>query len=476
MTLALASCDDYDLPNVPGQTNPEPEIFENSGLNLVQAATDLNLKDANAANSSVKVAEISDLVNFPAAYDLQLDLQVSGDENFSKAQTIATTIDADTVFANPDLLNGAIQATISKKPGDYTVYGRIAAYAVKGNTKVRLGGLDKYYGPFQYNVKTLDPEKVIEDEYYLVGGFCNWDLSKAVKMNNTGGDVSPYDNPEFAVKMSVTNAESVAGWTWKVVPGSSVAAGIWDGALGCRPSADSNLAGKLVVAPEAETEAGVVNLEGDILITVNIEEDSYTVNYAFEALWIGPTKRNTMPVYTQNYINYQGVAYMTGLWYCGTDAAFTGLEFKQDAEKPAEDSENGLTRTGGLSSTGSTLRTPVRNQLYWVDINLVQLTYSITALESLSVIGGGNGWDLATAPKLTPSSDHKVWTAKGVTIGEEFKINANGAWDIDFGQSGAGSDNVYNITYKGSNIMVANPGVYDVEVNFGVFPYTVTLK
>lgn len=35
--MVMASCDNFDLPNPPGQTNPEPDgIFENSGLVLEQ--------------------------------------------------------------------------------------------------------------------------------------------------------------------------------------------------------------------------------------------------------------------------------------------------------------------------------------------------------------------------------------------------------------------------------------------------------
>jgi len=48
------------------------------------------------------------------------------------------------------------------------------------------------------------------------------------------------------------------------------------------------------------------------------------------------------------------------------------------------------------------------------------------------VIGSGNEWDLATATELKPSSDKKIWTAENVVIGDEVKINANGAWTIGF--------------------------------------------
>jgi hypothetical protein len=64
-----------------------------------------------------------------------------------------------------------------------------------------------------------------------------------------------------------------------------------------------------------------------------------------------------------------------------------------------------------------------------------------------------------------------------------FKINANGNWDFSFGSdaaatTGSNGELVYTIDVAsgGGNINVAEPGVYDVEVNVGVYPMTVTLK
>ena len=93
LTMVLASCENFDLPNPPGQTNPEPgPVFENSGLVLAQEATTANLVEANEQNVFVNVAKVTELVNFPADYDLSVDMEVSGDENFGDVTTIATVI------------------------------------------------------------------------------------------------------------------------------------------------------------------------------------------------------------------------------------------------------------------------------------------------------------------------------------------------------------------------------------------------
>ena len=107
----------------------------------------------------------------------------------------------------------------------------------------------------------------------------------------------------------------------------------------------------------------------------------------------------------------------------------------------------------------------------------MQKTYSISGITSISVIGDGNGWDTTTAPVLTPSKDLRTWTGTDIEIGSEFKLNCNGAWDIDFG--GVAVENtmgkqVYNVHYKGDDLP-CEAGKYDVTVDFSAKPYTVTL-
>ena len=99
------------------------------------------------------------------------------------------------------------------------------------------------------------------------------------------------------------------------------------------------------------------------------------------------------------------------------------------------------------------------------------------ALQTMSVIGAGNDWNLETATPLTPSKDFKTWTASDVEIGDEFKINCNGAWDFDFGGAqvqDVDGQSVYNINFKGSN-MPAKAGKYDVKIDFSTMPYVLTL-
>lgn len=479
LTLAVASCDNFELPNPPAQSYPDPEgYFENSGLAMTATAEPLNLIEANEANTYVTVATIGELKNFPENYTLSIDMEVGNDAQFSKTVIVPTVIEGDNVTVNPDLLNGAIQSMLTRKPGQYDVNVRFDAYAERETTRLRLGGLDATYGAGVLDVTTLAAEKVIEDSYYLVpcDAAGNPNMSGAVKMNNTAGEgVSGYDNPEFALKFDVPAGTS---YLWKIAPASALTAGSSATLYGGNPAEDG-MSGKLGTSYSAVT----VPIEGSVLLTANMETDAYTLSYAFEVLYpfSGSTKaENLMLLYTDNYINYQGVTAINQRWTLCTAADKSGVTFYQLADSEPEVTEvgEGMVQSGQMATQGGSLTAPVKgNTLYWCDVNLVQQTYTISSIGSISVIGDGNGWDTATATKLTPAKDLRTWTGTDIKIGSEFKLNCNGGWDLDFGGTqvpDAMGNLVYNIEYKGSNLPCVE-GTYDVTVDFSARPYTVTL-
>lgn len=485
LTLVMASCDNFDLPNPPGQSNAEPDAIYNdyTGLGIVQADPNINLLEANNNFEYVTVAKISELVDFPADYALSVDMQVAPSSDFKTYTTIETTVEGDAITVNPDLFNGAIQQVITKQPGVVNAWCRFVAYASLGSTRIRLGGLDKTYTPGEYIVTTLNPSRVIEDSYYFVPCKADGslDFAAAKVMANTRPGTPLYDNPEFAVKIDVTAEQAAAGLLWKVVPASSYQAQSSENAYGCLPDEENPLEGKLV----AQYGPGTISISGSLLVSANLETETYSVLYAYENLYpvSGRTSiTNVMMLYTNDYVNYSGVSAANAYFTLYTDVN-KSVTITQDPDVEPVVSENGLSMTGSLvmGDGGVTIKTPVSgNTLYWMNINLVQLTFSVDALQTLSVIGSGNGWDLTTATTLTHSSDLKTWTAKDVYIGDMFKINANGAWDISFGGQpvqDVEGEKVYQV-YKadGGGDMSCEPGTYDVTLDFSSQPYMLTLK
>ncbi|MBD5236430.1 MAG: hypothetical protein HDS62_02675 [Bacteroidales bacterium] len=485
LTMVMASCDNFDLPNPPGQTNTDPAAyFETSDLALAPVSDAISIAAANEANQQITVANITTLQNFPEGYDLAFDLQVAKGAEFDNATTIATAIDGDAVTVNPDILNGAIRSAISKAPGAYDVNARLIAYAVKGDTRLRLGGENYNYLTEVLNVTTPDPEKFMEQSYYLVkvaDGTPDW--NGAFHMNNNGGaDANVYDSPVFSVKI---DSPAPDGCDIMIAPASAMAVQDASLLLGVNMG-ESGMDGKIGEG----YGAGHISITGDVLVTVNVETEALTLSYAFDVLYpySGSLKpENMMLLYTNDYITYSGVCAINNQWFLGatTDKKAEPL-FRQSDEAEPEYGEDGYTMNGLLSTdpSASQIRTPLKgNHLYWVSANLPNLTYEMYGIENLAVIGNGNGWSHDTSVDLTPSKDFKTWTATDVNIDGEFKIAANKSWDVSFSGKSVSQDSgavVYNVNKQdgGDNLNndgSAPAGKYDVKLDFSSFPYVLTL-
>lgn len=488
LTLVMASCDNFELPNPPAQSNEDPEaVFTDN--DIAMAATDeaINLITANEEGKTIEVATVTSLENFPEGYSLAIDMQVGNDNNFGKTVTLPTEIVDNSVYVEPGLLNGAIQQVITKAPGTINVPVRFLAFAERDNTRARLGGLDRYFADKILSVRTFDPEEVIENAYYIVP-FDGADplFHQAIRMNNNSGEgINGYDAPEFSYKINVAPGQE---YTFKIAPESAMAGnGDAAGLMGANMNGNSGKLGTnfdVIVSP----------LEGSVLVTINMEQRSVSFSYAFEVLY--PFGANaavpTMLLYTNNYINYGGVTRLNKLFTLGSEPVKgEGITFRNNSEVPTETNEENPTFSGGLTTDeelGENIVLPWSgNNLYYVEANLPALTYFVKPINSLSIIGQNDNseanWNLEWAAannSLTPSSNKQVWTGTDIEIGTEFKINANGAWDVDFGadanhaEGNLAGNTEYFIGYKGKNIN-ATPGKYDVTISFASYPYTITL-
>ena len=178
LSLGLTACDDM-LPNPPAQEYPQPEIFDAAGLTLSQGdygvTNPINLNEYAEKGELAPIMNITELTNFPDTYQLQIPMEVGSDENFTKYEVVETTITDNVISVAPGSFTDAIRELISKSPDVQTVNVRFPAYAVNGNSTMRLGGLDVYYATVQYKVLPYQTY-TIENEYFLVGNFCDWNL------------------------------------------------------------------------------------------------------------------------------------------------------------------------------------------------------------------------------------------------------------------------------------------------------------
>ena len=99
---------------------------------------------------------------------------------------------------------------------------------------------------------------------------------------------------------------------------------------------------------------------------------------------------------------------------------------------------------------------PATAGYYMIEVDLTAMTYSLTLIESIGIIGPAQagGWDTDT--DMTYNAETGAWEAKGVALGaDEFKFRANDAWAINWGGA------LDALVQDGGNI-AATAGTYDI--------------
>jgi len=482
--LGFTACDEFDLPNPPGQSNPEEPAFNSANLEIMQAAETLDLNADNEASKKVTLANITKLVDFPASYELLFEMELSRDAEFTDPVILATEInDTTLVQIEPSALNSAIYNNFTKDPAEIELYARLAAYAKRGDTKMRLGDTENYwYGNnYRYIVTPFVPAKVIENQYYLLEraiGSTSWNVTAALPFSKTS-DQSVYDNPVFQIKIDVADA----GTEWAVLPASSFDAAKLDGIMGVSDA--TAMEGAL--AEGENFVAGKITEASPYTITINVEEMSYKVALAFDYLWVPgqatsstPSSKRVKRIATNDYITYAGAIRLRNEWFLTGQPSFDGVVYtlgSDESNKPVIDEKTGV-ETGHIVNDRNGIKMVADDGFYYLSVNLGTLTYKTSPINTISAIGEFNGWDTASAPELTHDKTYQTWTIENVemTEGSEFKFCVNHDWVISFGGA------YDNLVQNGGNLKVpgeAGPEAktykYDIKLDFSEIPNTCTL-
>lgn len=474
--IGLSACDEYTLPNPPAQSNPAEPVFQASGLTVNTQATAVNLPALRDANEMPVLADYT-LVDFPANNTLKLVLQMSETEDFAEYGEVPTVLDeTNTVSVSVYDFQNVYSTTITRGLETKTINIRYAAYSVNGNEVVRIGGPETFYAPSALEVTPVLLTHEIEEAYYLVGDFCDWKVNQGKLMTKVNPG-NQYDEPDFTVKIDVTEEQAAAGFRWKIVPASALSTNSFENAYGCEPTSESGDAGHLIAAPETEANAGVISEPGSYQITVDMFALTYKVGLAYEFLYVNATGYYTdaeriLRLATDNYITYSGVARVNKTFSlaCQTNLS-SGVFYGMDGDAEVAD---------GVVKANMALVTDISklvkfntggNQLYFVKAALNTLTIEISPIDVISIVGAFNGWNVEDEEAvMTPSNRNCTWTIQNVNLPEgEFKFCVNHAWTLSFGGQ------MDKIVENGGNLSVDQAGVYDVVLDFTKYPNTVTL-
>ena len=434
LALGFTACEDYE-PAQP-QSNPQEPVMSAEGIVVAPVdsvpAFDLKaLEDAEAKAAVLNIVEAQDL---PTVGDLTFVMQLSASEDFASVQEVATTVENNQVCVAPADWQAAHLKVLGKNPKTQDAYVRFAAYVVNGTSSVRIGNPDLYYGAHKVSVTPFPAAVTIEESYSLVinGG-------ETVAFNHSG-DV--YDNPVFTYKVDVTSATewAVKGAELTYVPVASET---------------DELAGTLA----AGDGWGVMPI-GTWLLSVNMETLTYSFATAIDYLYVPGVANGWAPaaapmLFTTDYTNYNGFAnFANGGFKITTAPDWNHTNYGDGGEY------------GKLSPTGGDIMFE-DSGFFWCEVNLAALTWKVTKIETIGVIGSFNGWSESVA--LTPVDDTNLFWTGTVTLseGDEFKFRCNNDWAINLG-----GEDEYNLVPNGANLKAPGAGTYTITLDLSFVPYS----
>jgi len=465
--LAMAgwSCQD-EKNDTPLPTNPQEQVMAGSDVKITSSVPQaINIPALIETDAPITLGTVDEIANLPEGYELSFVGTLGREESYDHQADFAVDMTDNVLTVTPEALEEAYVSAIGKSAKAKPVYLRVAAYAAKGKSKVRLGGMDTYYVTANPTVTPVDLGIVIEKSYGLLGTINGWSVATAVPFNHSGAD--PYDDPVFTMIVSISEAEAEAGWWWKVVPESTIATGNWvdadNASFGTAVNGSDALEGALV--PRTATTdcgAGCVKQAGVYLLTLDMENQSYEFVSLYDFLWMpgdanGWNHANAAKIPgAVDGTKFQGFGLASGSFKFTDEAGWSGTNYGAGAEAGTLSTDGGA---GNLSVAA--------NALYFVNVDTEALTYSMTPITSLGLIGDFNGWGSQT---VMSSTDNLVWTGNvTLTAGQGFKVRMNDNWDINLG------GDVNNLTVNGANIAAPESGTFQVTLDLSKVPYTLTL-
>ena len=463
--FGICSCDDTIEDAIP-QSNAQEAAVTVDDIVLNKTLPEaISLKELADQGDTVKLFQIEEVKNLPANSSVDFVLQFSNRDDFSKYGELDVTVDNGVAFVLASEWQNQYLKVVGRSPKAKDIFVRYEAYMAKNGTSVvRMGGPEVYVGASQVNVTPYPSELVIEDNYYLLGTVNNWSVAEALPFSHTG---DPYDNPVFTIKVDISPEQAAAGWWWKIVPESTYKTGNWvdaDNASFGVAENGSEASEGLLVGRTATTDcgAGCLKLEGQLLLTINMEEGTYAFSSAVDYLYTpgqanGWSQTASQMLYTDNYADYYGYAYL--------DAG--GFKFSNAPDWKHTNYGVGAAE-GTLSTTGGNI-SPAATGLYWCSVNTAALTYTLYEISTIGVIGDATsgGWDVSS-PLTATDAMKLVWEGDVTLKNGTMKFRANDAWDANLGGS------LDDLRQNGSDIAVKE-GTYHVVLDLRGLPYKATL-
>ena len=156
---------------------------------------------------------------------------------------------------------------------------------------------------------------------------------------------------------------------------------------------------------------------------------------------------------TSHLLLGNGNGQYTGIYYLNGE-----FKFKPNADNWDGDFEkvSGDAYAGTLTTDGGPNVDAPEPGVYKIEVDLANMTYKLTALTAVGIIGNGGDWE--NDIDMTYNVEAGCYEVTTELAAGEFKFRANHSWDINWGGS------FENLTQDGSNLSVAEAGTYKVQL------------
>lgn len=491
----VASCEDDTVPNPNPQENPQEPILAQGDIEVAKAGVlnQTGVIDLNDYEGNVELLEVTKATNLPAGASVNLAIQVSASKDFASYKTMNLLANGNVYSYDTFDWNELQLEMFGKSLNPMTVYYRVPVYVNLSSTDYRYNATNYYALEGQMQVKRMNPDYVIEENYYVFGSFVGGNTpASGVKMYHNEEDV--YDNPNFSYAFEVSAGQAADGYTLLIAPESLHNAQATSAQC---YGVDPDKEGYLMVggSPLKVTE------EGPYMLEFNAQTLEYALKVAPSSLYVmyvGGVFANVSQLSTEDYVTYSGMAGILGAWGLTGQPLYRPTVYIKDPAVAETTAENG-TVTGGLMADGS--GSPFNNDtgisaragLFKITANLQTLTYTAYRCATLGVTGDFNGWGETADAQLTSnraaSSDYfQRWTGTfSVEAGQSWKIRANEAWVVNFGpltaDEGYTTGTAIEIAETSNNFKATEAGTYKITIDFKrtlengkMTPYLMTLE
>lgn len=429
--LAVGCTDDYKDWANPFKNDPEAAKSMTMSINPVGT-----IDMATVSTETIQI--FSPVITIEDEAETTYQAVIYGPESDNKAEF---NVDAKGNVPT-EVLETAVNALYGQRPVLRTIPMDVSGY-------VKVGGQTfKATGNTTLSVIPNAPE--IDAAYYLTGSLNGWDnTDKTYKLTNDGSD--PYENPIFTCRIPAPDDGS--NIEFKMTPESGIG-GDWSKCLAAGDEGKfkyNNDGGNLVI----QGVAGAKFYD----LTFNMLDQTWeakAVKFGEFIYEIGNSHgwSTSMPLRSPSFDGkYQGYYYLDG-----------GFKFKPNADNWEGDwGQDPNAADGKLVQEGEKDCNAAAG-FYQIDVDLSAMTWKITAVNSISIIGTVNGnWDTDT--DLTYNTETGAWETTATLSAGAMKFRMNHDWAISWGGANGDPTAFDNLTQNnGKDLDLTEAGTYKVQL------------